>query len=85
MTPVKDLRDIGRKPVLSAPVHVSRCRVREVNRSFDPVDLHVIDPERYPHLLQSTAHWRFDILFAFPHATNRLVATGALHGPAGRC
>ncbi len=36
---------------------------------FDLLDLHALDPGRYPHLLESSAHGpqgRFDILFAFP-------------------
>ncbi|HHH44488.1 MAG TPA: aminodeoxychorismate synthase component I [Gammaproteobacteria bacterium] len=36
---------------------------------FDLLDLHALDPGRYPHLLESAAHGpqgRFDILFAFP-------------------
>ncbi|GMQ88957.1 MAG: aminodeoxychorismate synthase component I [Gammaproteobacteria bacterium] len=40
--------------------------------SFDLLDLHALDPERYPFLLESSAHGpqgRFDILFAFPGET----------------
>ncbi len=48
--------------------------------------LHREWPERYPFLLQSTAHddklGRFDILFAFPGDTLELTADGQLHGPA---
>jgi anthranilate synthase component 1 len=79
---VNALRDTGRKPVSSASLPGSRCRVREVGRSFDPADLHAHNPDRYPHLLQSTAHGRFDILFAFPLGSLTLDATGALSGPA---
>jgi anthranilate synthase component 1 len=42
------------------------CHVQQVSRAFDLVALHQSNPLRYPHLLQSTAHGRFDILFAFP-------------------
>ena len=55
----------------------------------DPGDLrrlHRERPERYPFLLQSTAHdgklGRFDILFAFPGDALELTADGQLHGPA---
>ncbi|MFQ5642374.1 MAG: aminodeoxychorismate synthase component I [Thiogranum sp.] len=37
--------------------------------SFDLLDLHALDPGRYPHLLESSARGpqgRYDILFAFP-------------------
>jgi len=40
--------------------------------SFDLLDLHALDPGRYPCLLESSAHGpqgRFDILFAFPGET----------------
>jgi len=40
--------------------------------SFDLLDLHALDPGRYPHLLESSAHGpqgRYDILFAFPGET----------------
>ena len=43
-----------------------------IEASFDLLDLHVINPERYPHLLESSApgpQGRFDILFAFPGDT----------------
>jgi len=43
-----------------------------IEASFDLLDLHVLNPQRYPHLLESSApgpQGRFDILFAFPGAT----------------
>jgi anthranilate synthase component 1 len=40
--------------------------VQVLDCAFDLIALHQSDPQRYPHLLQSTAHGRFDILFAFP-------------------
>ncbi|UCC55758.1 MAG: aminodeoxychorismate synthase component I [Gammaproteobacteria bacterium] len=51
-----------------------------VDRAFDLIDLHDSDPSRYPHLLQSTAHGRYDILFACPEESLVLDARG-LHGP----
>ncbi|HHQ15029.1 MAG TPA: aminodeoxychorismate synthase, component I, partial [Chromatiales bacterium] len=43
---------------------------------IDPLELHVLNPEKYPFLLESTAagtaQGRFDILFAFPERTVRL-------------
>ena len=39
---------------------------------FDPLDLHVLAPRRYPHLLESSSagpQGRYDILFAFPGAS----------------
>jgi len=46
------------------------CRWRKVSGFPDLADLHVLDPGRYPHLLESVAHdtplARYDILFAFP-------------------
>jgi len=44
------------------------------------VDLHECNTSRYPHLLQSTAHGRYDILFACPEATLVLDEHG-LKGP----
>ncbi len=41
----------------------------QADRLFDLLDLHAFSPERYPHLLQSSADGpqsRYDILFAFP-------------------
>jgi anthranilate synthase component 1 len=43
-----------------------------IGASFDLLDLHVLNPQRYPHLLESSApgpQGRFDILFAFPGKT----------------
>ncbi len=48
-----------RQPPRHSQVQVLDC-------AFDLIALHQSDPQRYPHLLQSTAHGRFDILFAFP-------------------
>jgi len=43
-----------------------------IEASFDLLDLHVLNPQRYPHLLESSTpgpQGRFDILFAFPGDT----------------
>jgi anthranilate synthase component 1 len=53
-----------------------------VERPFDLVDLHAKDPIHYPHLLQSSAHGRFDILFAHPGDSLTLKPSGGLSGPA---
>jgi len=46
------------------------------------VDLHALRPERYPHLLESSArgtpHARYDILFAFPEQRRVLNGSGLL-------
>ncbi|MDH3980809.1 MAG: aminodeoxychorismate synthase component I [Gammaproteobacteria bacterium] len=55
--------------------------VRELNRAVDLLALHHSQPARYPHLLQSTAHGRYDILFACPGETLELDASGNLEGP----
>ena len=57
--------------------------VRAVDKAFNPVDLHRMNPARYPHLLKSTAQGRYDILFAFPGASLKLGANGSLAVPAG--
>lgn len=45
-------------------------------------------PERYPALLESvtrtSAHARYDILFAFPQSTLTLMSDGLVHEPDGR-
>jgi anthranilate synthase component 1 len=78
---VKVLRDTGGRRGAPAGFNATRLDVRTVPVPFDLVDLHARDPARYPHLLQSTAHGRYDILFAFPEQTLRLDACGALTGP----
>jgi anthranilate synthase component 1 len=57
--------------------------VQTVGLSIDLADLHRANPLRYPHLLQSTAHGRYDILFAFPGASLLLDAGGKLQSPDG--
>ena len=55
--------------------------VQQIDRVINPVELHKADPARYPHLLQSTANGRYDILFAFPGDSLRLASDGRLHLP----
>jgi anthranilate synthase component 1 len=57
--------------------------VKTIDLPPDLADLHRSNPSRYPHLLQSTAHGRYDILFAFPGASLLLDAGGNLQGPDG--
>ncbi len=79
---MKALCDMGGNLGSSTYASQPRCQVREVNRSFDLVELHAGNPARYPHLLQSLAHGRYDLLFAFPDESLRLDPSGALSGPA---
>ncbi len=58
--------------------------VRELDRAIDLLALHRSQPARYPHLLQSSAHGRYDILFACPGDSLVLEAAGRLHGPHAR-
>ena len=58
-----------------------QCHVHEVDHAIDLTALHQSDPERYPHLLQSTAHGRYDILFAFPGESLELDAEGIVTAP----
>jgi anthranilate synthase component 1 len=78
---VKALRDTGDRRGASFSSGKPRSGVRAIAVPFDLVELHARNPARYPCLLQSTAHGRFDILFAFPGATLRLDQTGRLSGP----
>ena len=55
--------------------------VRAVDTAFNPVDLHRMNPSRYPHLLKSTAQGRYDILFAFPLDSLVLDSQGSLLVP----
>jgi anthranilate synthase component 1 len=55
--------------------------VRTLDSTINPVDLHRLNPSRYPHLLKSTAQGRYDILFAFPGASLVLDAEGSLTAP----
>jgi anthranilate synthase component 1 len=75
------LCDTGSAPASPARVFGCSGQVRDIGRPFDLVDLHARHPDRYPHLLQSTRHGRFDILFAFPEASLMLDPAGALSGP----
>ena len=60
-----------------------QCQVHKVDHTIDFVALHQSDPARYPHLLQSTAHGRFDILFACPGDSLVLDAAGNVSVPHG--
>ena len=76
---MKALRDMGSASTRS----VEPClEARGTSHTVDLIDLHASNPARYPQLLQSTAHGRFDILFAFPGATLTLDPSGALNGPS---
>jgi anthranilate synthase component 1 len=55
--------------------------IQPVRCDCDLVELHRLDPASYPGLLQSTAHGRYDILFAFPGDSLVLDAEGRLLGP----
>jgi anthranilate synthase component 1 len=78
---VKALRDTGGRRGASACASEPRVIVRAIPVPFDLIDLHASDPGRYPHLLQSTAHGRYDMLFAFPEQTLQLGSCGILTGP----
>jgi anthranilate synthase component 1 len=71
---------MGSNPVKSARPSGNECHICRVEHAFDLADLHASDPSCYPHLLQSTAHGRYDILFACPGESLVLDAQG-LHGP----
>ncbi|MFV1973735.1 MAG: aminodeoxychorismate synthase component I [Thiohalobacterales bacterium] len=71
---------MGSNSVKQAPTLTSECHTCRLGQAFDLVDLHDSDPARYPHLLQSTAHGRYDILFACPGESLVLDAHG-LQGP----
>ena len=55
--------------------------IQPVRHDCDLVELHRLDPASYPGLLQSTAHGRYDILFAFPGDSLALDNAGNLQGP----
>jgi len=55
--------------------------VQKIDRVLNLLELHRVNPLRYPHLLQSTANGRYDILFAFPGDSLRLTNDGGLHLP----
>lgn len=63
-----------------SPVHPV---VRRIGAAVDLLRLHESNPQRYPHLLQSTTpgpQARYDILFAFPEESLSLEADGRLRG-----
>ncbi|MGB5606116.1 MAG: aminodeoxychorismate synthase component I [Gammaproteobacteria bacterium] len=55
--------------------------LRTIPLEVNLIELHQAYPQRYPHLLQSTAHGRYDILFAFPGESLMLDSTGSLYSP----
>jgi anthranilate synthase component 1 len=70
----------------SAPGYKKHARetaaiVQKTDRVLNLLELHRLNPVRYPHLLQSTANGRYDILFAFPGDSLRLGNDGGLHLP----
>lgn len=72
---------MGGTPASLSPASDRPCYVqRPAVRPFDLLELHERDPLRYPHLLQSTAQGRFDILFAFPGESLALT-TDTTSGP----
>lgn len=61
----------------------STAVLRHIDASLDLLRLHELDPQRYPHLLQSSApgpQARYDILFAYPEESLTLDSSGRLHG-----
>ena len=66
-------------------VNASSPIVSQIPASIDLLDLHRLDPGRYPFLLESAASGeplgRYDILFAFPGPTLLLDAEFRLSGP----
>jgi anthranilate synthase component 1 len=73
--------ELGNNRDAITPADRQACVVHEVAQHLDLLDLHRLNPARYPHLLQSAAHGRFDILFAFPEDSLILDARGTLSGP----
>ncbi len=70
-------------PGLRARQDTRQCQVQAIDHVFDLMDLHQSDPLRYPHLLQSSAHGRYDILFAFPGDSLVLDIDGNVTAPDG--
>jgi anthranilate synthase component 1 len=68
-------------PGLHARQSIPQCHVQVVDHAVDLAALHQSDPVRYPHLLQSTAHGRYDILFALPGDSLVLDAQGHVTTP----
>ena len=59
--------------------------LRRIDSTLDLLRLHELNPERYPHLLESAAPGQqanYDILFAFPEHTLTLTADMRLAGSA---
>ena len=64
------------------------CSIRTLAGRRDLLAPAAAFPERYPALLESvtrsSAHARYDILFAFPQSTLMLASDGLVHEPDGR-
>lgn len=61
----------------------SEIVIRRITSTLDLLRLHELNPDRYPHLLQSATpgpQARFDILFAYPEDSLTLQADGRLRG-----
>ncbi len=75
------LRATGTAPGINKRSRRAAPIVRQIDRIINLLELHKLNPVRYPHLLQSTANGRYDILFAFPGDSLRLDNDGRLHMP----
>ena len=75
------LRDSGAGPGTRSQTRNMKPVIQPLQHGCDLVELHRLDPASYPGLLQSTAHGRYDILFAFPCDSLVLNAAGTLQGP----
>jgi anthranilate synthase component 1 len=74
------LRDPGAGAGTRLQARIMNPLIQPVPHDCDLVELHRLDPDNYPGLLQSTAHGRYDILFAFPGDSLVLDAMGRLRG-----
>ena len=57
--------------------------IKESTNLINLLDLQRVNPRRYPHFLQSTAHGHYDILFACPGESLQLLSDGSLILPDG--
>jgi len=74
------LRDSGAGAGTRSQSRNMKPVIQPVQPGCDLVELHCLYPASYPRLLQSTAHGRFDILFAYPGDSLMLDAAGGLQG-----
>ena len=82
--PAKARCDMGADTETAARPPASIRIVADSGQLFDLLDLQTRYPQRYPHLLQSNARGRYDILFAFPGDSLVLHPSGQLAVPAGQ-